>query len=356
MPLGMVKVEVELKGVPVAVPNAIQRVVMDELKGRCLIFPSELDPAGRGEDGGFVRDKTTDPFMVEHFVRDRLRCVPLRYQISEEVVKTLRLALRSENPTSSMKAVYTGDLIITAGEKLLTGTWLFNPTIELAVLQPGRTLTIEGIRISEGFGREHASYNVGIRGALRYLDQEEEKDVFAPDKGAIAPGSKGSRLPADWSGYKGSSLLMNPRHHMVSFVLPAVPRGRDREVARSVLADVCISIKKRLRLVQGILETNSSRRETRFVVVPAGKDREAVKGTLSVPDETDTIGVLLKRAVYELTPDIHYVGYTAVRHERVMKLTLTHGVDDEDIRVILLRAVKHVFGIFDSIQRQVLTH
>jgi DNA-directed RNA polymerase subunit L len=77
-----------------------------------------------------------------------------------------------------------------------------------------------------------------------------------------------------------------------------------------------------------------------------------MKGVLGVKNETDTVGRLLERSIYELMPDISYAGYTCVPHEKMMKLTVVHPVPDRDeIGPIVARAVKHAYGIFSQIQR-----
>ncbi|MEL0212056.1 MAG: hypothetical protein VW891_16005, partial [Novosphingobium sp.] len=58
--------------------------------------------------------------------------------------------------------------------------------------------------------------------------------------------------------------------------------------------------------------------------------------------------------VYELMPDISYVGYTCVPHEQMMKLTVSHAVSEPgEIEPIVTRAVKHAYGIFSKIQQGV---
>lgn len=345
-PLAKERLVVELDGVPSAVANALRRTLKDELRGRSITF-----------DGGDLdREASTDPFMSdEDFVRTRIRMIPLRPLVSEALVKNLRFALDAENHSDNVMVVYSGDLDVVSDGAALSEP-LFNPTHEIASLQPGRTLRIQNIRLVEGFGYQDAAFTVAVRAVARPLDLEElpREDTHSATGAA-----------AQQSGYAESSLIANPRRHEISAILPAVPAGGD--ATATVLIDACGSIMKRLRYIQGVLEgartraaalsgqggVGSTHRAANayFLVTPDGP---RTKGVLGVRNETDTIGNLIARSVYELMPDIGYVGYTCVPHEKMMKLTVSHAVSEPgEIEPIVTRAVKHAYGIFSKIQQGV---
>jgi DNA-directed RNA polymerase subunit L len=340
LPMAKEKLTVELHGVPAAVANALRRTLKDELRGRCLTF-----------DGGDLdREASTDPFMADDdFVRTRVRMIRLRPQISEVVVKGLRFALDAENKTATVMSVYSGDLVIVEGS--LTEP-LFNPTYEIASLQPGKTLRINNIRIAEGFGNQDAAFMVAVRGVSRPLDiaKLSHAETHVPGGGATQQ-----------SGYAVSSLVANARKHLVTAILPAVPAGRG--ATAMVILDACGLIMKRLRYIQGVLEGARIRAAQRagasthrsanafFLVTPDGPN---TKGVLGVRNETDTIGNLIARSVYELMPDIGFVAYTCVPHEKMMRLTVSHAVSEpSEIELIVTRAVKHAYAIFSQIQQGV---
>lgn len=321
---------VELEGVPAVVANAIRRVLKDELRGHCLTF--------LGND--LTREATTDPVMSdEDFILTRIRMIPLRPQIPEALVKTLRFDLDARNNTATVMAVYSGDLIVVGGA--LTEP-LFNPTHEIASLQPGRTLLIKNIHIVEGFGSQDAAFIVAVRGVSRPLDLEEY-----PREATHGPVG----VATVQSGYLESSLVANPRRHEITGWLPAVPAGGGDSVA--VLVDACGAIMTRLRYIQGVLEgasTTTHRAANAYFLVTLDGPRS--KGVLGVRNETHTIGGLLSRSVYELMPDIAYVGYTCVPHEKIMKFTVSHTVSEPaEIAAIVTRAVKHAYGIFSKIMQ-----
>lgn len=336
LPLAKEKVVVELAGVPTAVANALRRAAKDEIRGYCLTFDPE----------GFDHKTSTDPFMEEHFVRTRLRMIPLCPQIPERVVKELRFGLDVANHTGRVMMIYSGDLHLSSPESSAPAEPLFNPTHELGFLQPGCTLHIRDIHLAEGYGTQDAAFIVAVRAVTRPLDLEERPLSDTHSSGGAA---------RTQSGFVESSLTANPRRHEVSMYIPAAPPGG--RAALTVLIDACSEIMKRLRLIQKTLEaarTSSGgaaqRAAKAYFLVTSDVNR--AKGILGVRDETDTIGNLLARSIFELMPDIGYVSYTCIPHEKMMKLTVAHAVSEpEEINQIVTRAARHAYGIFSQIQR-----
>jgi DNA-directed RNA polymerase subunit L len=359
-PLVPTLLEIEIRGIPIAMANALQRVMMDEMRGKRL----DVERTGSGNDPGFKLVDSTDPFMNEHFVISRLQLIPLRVQIPESQANELRFQLHAENNTASDKIIYAGDLEVVSGQ---IHEILFNPTFPLALIHPGRTLIIENIHITYGYGRQHASYNNAVRGAIKHLDLQRLSDIElkgrSPADEIADDSTPAERLLksrqaehiSSQSGYIENPMISNPRHHLISVVIPGAPRNP--AAVKAVAIDACANIKERLRYIQGILEANSSdvqdsRTQTMFIITSAKGHGESIstKGVLTVHNETNTIGAILFRAIYELTPDIEYVGYVCIPHENRVRLTVVHSVAYEDIGAIILRAVKHSYAVFEAIQ------
>lgn len=342
LPLAKAEMKIQIRGVPTAFANGLRRVMVDEMKGRYLKVGESLGASG-----------TNDPFMFDQFVRDRIGLIPLRPQISKEIVKNLRMDVHIENKTTSDMTVYSGDMAVVKGE--LTEP-IFNPTFEIAFLQPGHSLHVEDIHIDEGYGRDFGPCQVGSLGANKHLDLKEapREQTHAMD----AP-------LADESGYAESSMLSNPRHHEVSITIPAI--GVNPAEAVSVAIDACINIKERLKLIQNSLETESLAEQKGEISASAGKaavgrlwgggniqftliDLEdgKARGVLWIGGETDTIGNILGRTVYEMVPTVLYCGYTCIRHENGVRLTVIH---DSDVMGIVSRAIRRAHSVIDSIQR-----
>lgn len=331
LPLAQAHFEVEIKGVPTAVINALRRTLIDEMPGHALKVPAD----------GFNNKLTTEVFMLPQFVNTRIACIRLPPQIPPEIIANLRLKLNVSNMDAIPLIVYAGDLEVTGGEMPEP---LFNPTTRIAILQPGKTLAIEGIYIETGYGRDNGVFNVATCGCYQHLDLEQFSDADMRDEKGVA---------VDWSGYKISSLVADPRHHRLMATLPATT-AKPAEV-RAVLVDACTNIVERLRLIATSVERRAEAPSGGFahcgiqytvVALEAGLS----EGTLQVPGETHTIGELLRRTIYELTPDISNVAYTIISHENRLSLSVRHT---EDVTRILMRAIHHAIATFNSIQRGV---
>jgi len=332
LPLADTRVRVEIGGadVPTAVINALRRVVVDEMRGRCLRVPP----------GGFDSLATTDVFMLPQLVNQCISFVPLRPQISASVIETLRLGLVVENTTSAVRTFYTGDMQVEAGA-LPPGEPIFNPTFGLGFLQPGKRIEIHGIHIVEGAGRDNASFMVGRRGAYTHLDiPQHDRSTTHPPGGS----------EQDNSGYKVSCLVADPRRHELRVTLAATTAATAE--VRAVFVDACEHVKERLRLVAAVLE--QSRDETamrrgdgvQFTTMTHASGLN--EGTLVVPGETATIGELLRRAVYDRHPGISNVSQQVVAHKGVLTVEVR---DAGDPHAILRDAVEYSIAVFDTIQR-----
>lgn len=331
LPLAQASVEIELKGIPTAAVNAFRRVVIDEMPGHALKVPAD----------GFSAELTTDPFMLPQFVNTRIACLRLRPQIPADIVANLRLKLDVSNKGATPLAVYAGDF--EAAEGAMPEP-LFNPTTKLAVLQPGKRLVVQGVHISTGYGRDNGVYMVACRGAYSHLDLEQYSDAEMHEEKGVA---------ADWSGYKVSSLLADPRHHLLTATLPATTANLAE--SRAVFADACSNIKERLRLIATTVERRAeapsggfAHRGVQYTVIEL--EAGLSEGILQVPGETHTIGELLRRTVYELTPDVANVAYSIISHENRLSLSVRHT---EGVTRILMRAIHHAIATFDAIQRGV---
>lgn len=333
LPLAPAKVSIEIKGISTAAVNAFRRVITDEMPGHALKVPID----------GFNSDLTSDVFMLPQFVNGRIELLRLRPQIPADIVASLRLRLDVTNGSASTLNVHAGDL------KVAEGTMpepLFNPTTTIAFLPPGTRIVVENIYISTGYGRDNGIYNVTCRAAYSHLDIPQHSDAEMRHENGVA---------ADESGYKVSSMVAVPRHHMLTAIVPATT-SNVAEI-RAVFADACTNIKERLRLIATTVERRAetpsggfAHRGVQFTVMQL--EEGLSEGVLQVPGETHTIGELIKRTVYELAPDIANVSYTIVAHENRLVLTIRHT---DDVARVLARALQHAIATFDEIQRGVMS-
>ena len=329
LPFISVNVQVELRGVPTAMANALRRVLCDESRGRCLVVGKPPSTTG-----------TDDPHLIDEFVMSRISQIALRARVPDDVARNVRFGVEVRNSSAGVATVWSGDLRVTAGT--LTEP-IFDPTYEIAVLQPGKVFRAEDIRIEEGFGRDFSGFQVGVRAALRPLDLAEAPRAETHEAGGAA---------ADKSGFAESSLVANPRHHLVSVTLPVVPDG-DAGVddVRTVLGDACRNLKERLRLAKSAFEGGgaggaAATGGSRFTSIALEAD--LAEGVLRVKGETHTLGNLLARMVCETTPDVSNAFYRCAAHESEMVLTVRHS---EDVAGVVLRAIDHAYAVVDAVQQ-----
>jgi len=325
MPSHSESVIMELKNVPTVVPHAFQRVVMDELAGYCLSIDEQTF-------------SSTDPFMVDAFVGGRIMQIPLISGLTDDEIENVTFSLHIENSYFTAAPVYSGNL------KLESGTLkhpIFNPTFELAVLQPGRCMHIDTIRIEKGYGREHSAFAVGVRGFTYPLDIPkaplEQLTKYSDE--SLHSGA------ADKSGYLVQSLYANPRIHRVGFIMPSILRSRPSGADSKIVAKrVCANIIERMNMIGAIINAGDDHCEN-LLILFTGSD---TKITIMVKGETHTLGILLKRYVYETYPEVGYVGHTQIPHEGELKIYLTINKSIADSKKIVTEAINTCCGVFEK--------
>lgn len=324
LPLAQTRVSVDISGVPTAVVNGLRRAVCDEMPGRALVVG---DPA--------APDGTTDEFLLPEFVHQRVRLTPLRHGIPADVARDLVLGLDVTNHGAAPLSVYTGDFVVVAGAMPEP---LFNPTIKLGVLQPGKRLVIEGVRIASGDGRNDAAYMVARRARFTHLDLEQWGDAETREEHGPA---------VDLSGYKTSCLVADPRSHRLTFELPAA--ADDPAGALSALGDACANIKERLRLVASTVRRAGEPWHRGAHYAEMALADGLAEGSLRVPGETSTLGEILRRAVFEREPGVANVSYVVVPHENALNFSLR--LAGGDVTELLRGAIDAAIETFDAIQR-----
>ncbi|MDE2097659.1 MAG: hypothetical protein KGL39_10460 [Patescibacteria group bacterium] len=341
-PLTKCRVVVELKGVATAVASALRRAPLGEVQGRSLYIHAFRDEAAD-------KKAADDPFMVEEVLSTRIRCIPLRFWVPDSVVRDARFRLFVTNDTESTKTVMSGDLTIVSGvqpekkgAKSRGDSVLFNPTIELAFIQPGHCLRVHDIRIREGYGRQGGEFRVACLGTLRHLDIKEAPRAETHTRG-------GAR--ADESGYLESTLIADPRHHEVGVTVPAT--GPDPNEAVAVMLAACTNIIDRLRIILSALKDvvlTSGEKDpakggegVQFTLISQSDGSE---GVLWVGGETHTVGNLLKRMIFELNPAVGFVDYTSRQHENGIRVTVR---DKGDVVALVRRGLERGIATFEKI-------
>jgi len=336
LPFASEHVEMILDNVDVSVANAIRRTLIDEMSGYCLSF----------DIGDFKHDIYTDLFMDPEFIKLRIRGIKIMRHMSKDLLKNLKFALNVHNKTDDVLYVYAKDLIVTNGK---LDSAIFNPTYELAFIQPGRSLNIQNIRFDFGKGTYNAAFNIACRSVSMPLDIEEypKEEIY---------GAEGSQRVL--SGFKISTLIANPRKFRIKFYIPAVLNNNGKTTYLTIM-DACTNIISRLQYIQRSIDESQNSQQTvdtiTFIRTDVVVDGITMKKfVINVKNETDTIGGLLARAIYNLDPDISCCFYSCIDHEKVMSLNIRKEVTDPlELEVLVVDAIKQNIVTFTSIKKDV---
>jgi hypothetical protein len=319
-----------------AISSAFHRVMTQELTGHYLTAATSS------------MDDTTDPFMKPEFVINlRLQNIPLAHGLANP--EALEFRLDVTNHTKAVMSVHAGDIELVKGKLLLP---LFNPTIEVASLQPGKRIVIDKITVAEGMGRTAAPANVAIRGRHAILDLERLP------RERTHTGMQGD---AQRSGFVIPSPLASPKEFMVSVTIPAAARGSI--TARGLPTRACNNILMRLRQVMTIVD-RADDPATAAVAKSAATSEvsswnawqqdgdEHSAGLLQLRNETATIIELLRTELNHLVPDIAYVGAVDSVEAPAIGLRISMRRGPAEMQAALTQACKNLVAVFTDLQSQ----
>jgi DNA-directed RNA polymerase subunit L len=322
-PLNNTYVSIEIKNVSVAFINAFRRISIDELQGHSLQIST---------DGEWM---CNDEYILPQFLNQRISLVPLKSSIGNDY-NSIKFELIADNTTYELKTLYTKDLVVTSGK--LTEP-IFNPTFKLCTLMPGRKISIKNIYIGNGFGKYNACYQKVRCGAYKHLDipEYDKKETHNQD---------GTQV--DYSGYKISSMISNPQHHLYTCIIPATNKNMNEVM--SIFIDVCNNAKDRLRHILYYIESHTNDQndqDIKYTVIQLSEG--TYEGIIYINNETYTIGELLKRTIFDLNPDIINVKYVILTHDDCLKFTIHYK---EHVTNILVKSLKYCINLFDVLQTQ----
>lgn len=325
----------DLKNTRAAVGVAFQRVMTQELQGYYLTTAIEN------------MDGTTDPFMKPEFVIGRLRNMPLVYGLQD--ASALEFELDYTNDTKATASVHSRHLRLTKGK--VPGP-VFNPTFEIAALQPGMRIVIRKIVVVEGTGRMAAPANVAIRGRSVVLDMER-----LPREQT----HKGMQGSAQLSGFVVPSTIARPTQFRVTVSIAAGARGSRK--ALDLPTRACNNIVMRLRQVLDVLERPSdasaqagakaaAASDISSWVVDQPDDSDLATGELTLRGETATIVELLRTELNELLPDLAYVGVVEGADKSSVGLKVTRHCDSAELQENVKSATKKLIVLFSDLRSQ----
>lgn len=324
LPLVNTYVSIEINEISLAFINAFRRTSLDELMGYSLQVPFDMD-----------WKNTTDEFMLPQFVVQRISLIPLKPNLSSDF-NSIKFDLNVKNTEIYPLYVYSKDLVLVSGK---LSEPIFNPTFKICVLQPDKQIVIKGIYIGTGIGKDNASFQRVRCAAFTHLDipQYDVSETHLP-----------TGTQTDNSGYKISSMVSNPRHHLYTCVIPATNENKAEII--SIFNDVCNNIKDRLKFILSHVKSDNgySNQLIDYSVIQLAEG--TYEGILIIKNETHTIGELLKRTIFELIPDIINIRYNVISHEDSLKLVIQYK---EHVTKILVKVLKYCISTFEILQKQI---
>lgn len=318
LPLMPTKISFEIKNASTAVVNALRRTAINEMTGYALKIPNN----------GIDIEQTTDLFIIKTFVEKRVSYLRLKTKLPSEMIDKLRLSLDVTNETTSSMDVYASSL-----KPNMPIPIIFSPTVRLAFLQPGKRLVINDIYISNGIGRDNAIYNNACCCAYTHLDIEQYSDEDQRLKGGAA---------VDESGYKMSCMVADPRHHLFSAMVPATIEAIE---AKQIIIDAAVSMKDRLRMIVSSMDMKG-KNNIQYAVEKL--DEGLTEGIIHIPNETHSIGEIIKRFIFDIEPDIVFTSYTINAFEGMLVFIVRHTSDPTKI---IISSINQAIEAFDDIYK-----
>jgi len=363
-PLGQQELSFVLEGVPPSVSNAFQRVITQELPGYAL-HVDKSDFANKREG------LRVDPFMTPEFLQNRIQSIPLRFGLEPADVDGITFQIKVQNNTDSVTKVYTGDMKILKHGKPLGGPLplpFFNPSLVVAIIQPGYCLDIQGIEIVQDIGRLFSATSNAIRGRQVPLDIPEHPHELT---------HRGLDGIAQLSGYVPSTFTTFAMKHRVTVVIRAALKGSRR--ATRLPVDACNRILHSLRSIRGVIERGDERRaqteagmhnaadasgmqasdedNNSWIVQKidshsVGGASSKVQGVLQLRNETYTIIELLRVEISSLVPNLAHVSGEPRLETDSIQFKIHHHCSPDDLSKYLLQTVTNLVDLFQSLEKQ----
>lgn len=336
LPIFPTRVTMKIMGIHIAEINAIRRVLTDE----CVHYYMTMNDAIL---------ETDDPYINMPKLENYISQIPLCYSISKDIIKKLRLGINIKNNTTNSIAVLAGDLTIESKDAELKNP-IFDPTFELFSIGAGKQVTIHNIQIVNNYGKYYAGANLTCNAAYKFLDIEEYSLENINRKENRIKSFVGQ------SGYKVSSLLADPIHHELSFVVPASSKKYKSEI-NQILTDVCDNIIYRLRNILIYIENSSKNISYQSDSIQSSilenvDNSEINRFILIIPNETHTIGNLLKRIIVnEIFPSCSLVIYD-ITFEKNLEITINY-VEGDDIHKHLINSIKFAINEFNELKKEI---
>lgn len=274
-----------LSGCNVAIANGLRRVMLSELPVYGLTFD-------------YTSYRSNMPFMLNDYVKTRIRCIPIMQNVDPKTTFRLNVMNTTELPLR----VKSGDIVPSHGKKLP-----FNETFDVAIIDPGKYLTIDNIYIEHTTTATFGGHNVAVNVACVAMDQ----------------------TPADLETGAGvPSAVSDPREHRIICTLQGT-LSLSELVRKS-----CDVLAERLEQVVKAIPNVYNTSNVYFLVLP---------------NETHTIGNIIVKGICEAYPTVPLATYS---YDTMAKtITISIKIED-DIETILIDVAKRAVKVIQDIKSQ----
>lgn len=351
LPLNQQALSFELRDVDPPYGVAFARVMCTELPGPFLHFKdTDVDLGPRHE-----------PFMIASFLLQHIQNVPLRHGLQPAEYQGVTMHLSIANATPEVRKVYTGDLRFRKdGKPYKPAAPFFNPTIQIAFVNPGNTLKIDNIHVEESTGRMFSAAQNAVRGVAVPLDLEE----LPRERTHV--GYQGDAQRSGFVVRRGGEVFL-PRQFRVRVIVPAAIRGS--AAARKLPIQACDAMMARLRSIDTIVrrareaadesgEAGSAAHDAESsywaVRLGTGDNEGSSIGALYLRGETETMTQMLK-TVLAKTVEVTYVGAARKVEANAIQLSATFAGEPDDLSALMLGAVDECLKVLAKLRADLKT-
>lgn len=246
--------------------------------------------------------KTTDGTIIPELIVQRIRSIPIKYDVDV----TSKFTLRANNNTAAVKEVFTAAI---TGERQQAP---FNGNMILLELQPGKNISINNIEVYRSYG-----YKKG-----------DGMHTFAVNVASVAVDVE-PKDPYDKNSTGESTMTANPRVWKISF------NTNGQCPPDKLIALACDNLIDRLK--------NTATRVSNI-------STNGNKHIWTIPGETMTIGNLLTRTVSDLHPEMPFIVPNVPQEVRMLTMKM---ICDSRVDSIMLEAIDYCVQIFMRIKTEV---
>lgn len=278
----------QLDNVDIAIANGIRRAILSEVPVKRLTF--QLDDFS-----------TNNPHMnLPHFILTRIQSIPIDQSVSLDTTFSL------DYGNSSHQLVMVNSNEFTSNKKTKP---LFDETIPIISLEPGKFVKIEKMTVEIGYEYTHGTFAIADGVLCKTLDYE----------------------PYNMYTGKGvSSSVSDPRSHLMQFD----NNGNINHITLITLA--CDEIIRRLKIASELL----------YTLEPFDDYFK-----LFIANETDTIGNIIMKRVCDIFPEIPAISYRIDSINKELSIIIRTASIEESVDRLSV-GIKSAIEIINSIKKQ----